>query len=120
MLALALNLLLVLQSPFILAPAFEWTTPVEHDFGDIPQGKPVNYLFKFKNTGDAPLQIENVRFTCSCTATEWTENPVLPGKEGSVNVTFDARKLGYFSKKITVFFMHQRKAEKLHIEGFVE
>ncbi len=119
----AFLLVVILFSPFSfseMSAAYVWATPTTYDFGDIPQGKPVSHEFKFKNTGDTPLQIENVRFTCSCTSTEWTETPVLPGREGVIKVGFDARKQGYFTKKITVFFTHKRKPEKLHIEGFVE
>ncbi len=116
---LVLSFLLPLSS-LDEAPAHVWTTPTTYDFGDLQHGKPVSHEFKFKNVSDAPIVIENVRFTCSCTSTEWTETPILPGKEGVVKVGFDARKKGYFIKKITVFFTHQRKAEKLHIEGFVE
>ncbi|MCU0348407.1 MAG: DUF1573 domain-containing protein, partial [Saprospiraceae bacterium] len=92
------------QSLLWATPTYEWTTPTTHDFGDLQLLKPATYDFKFKNTGDAPIVIDNVRSVCGCTATEWSETPVLPGKEGYVRVVFDARKAGYFNKKVTVFF----------------
>jgi Protein of unknown function (DUF1573) len=120
MITLALSFLFLLQTPAIVGPSHVWLSPTTYNFGDLEQGVPAHYDFKFKNTGDVPIQIENVRFVCSCTATEWTETPVMPGKEGFVKIEYDARKLGYFSKKITVFFTHLRKGEKLFVEGFVE
>ncbi len=114
------SLFLVIHSFIAVGPSHVWLSPTTHDFGDLEQGVPAYFDFKFKNTGDVPIQIENVRFVCSCTATEWTETPVLPGKDGFVKIEYDARKLGYFSKKITVFFTHLRKGEKLFVEGFVE
>lgn len=120
MFAVALCLIFLVQTTVTVGPAHVWLSPTTHDFGALKHGVPSTYDFKFKNTGDTPIQIENVRFVCSCTATEWTETPVLPGKEGFVRIEYDARKLGYFSKKITVFFTHLRKGEKLFVEGFVE
>ena len=35
-----------------------------HDFGKIPQGKPVSVEFKFTNTGDEPLIISNIERVC--------------------------------------------------------
>jgi hypothetical protein len=101
-------------------PQAAWISQTTHDFGDIKLSVPVKYDFRFKNTGDAPLIIDNVRSTCGCTGTDWEETPVPPGGEGTINVEYDARKPGYFYKKITVFFNGQRKGEKLHVEGFVE
>jgi len=120
MLNFVLPFFLFFQTSQADAPAFAWTTPTTHDFGDLTWNVPATYDFKYKNTGDEPLVIDNVRSVCGCTATEWTETPVAPGKEGFVQVVFDARKQGYFNKKVTVYFSHQKKGEKLFLEGFVE
>ncbi len=74
-----------------------------HDFGDIYQGDKVEHVFKFENTGTQPLIITNVQTTCGCTATDWPRDPVLPGKTGSIKVTFDsAGKYGRQNKIITI------------------
>lgn len=102
------------------APVMEWLTDVDHDFGDIAQGTPVAFDFKFSNLTDGPLTIDNVRTTCGCTASEWSEIPTLPDSSGMIHIVYDARKTGYFYKKIRVFFNGQRKGEMLTISGFVE
>jgi len=74
-----------------------------HDFGDIVQGDQVDYVFTFKNTGNQPLILSNVLVQCGCTATEWPREPVQPGKEGKISVSFDSSgKIGMQNKVITV------------------
>jgi hypothetical protein len=44
---------------------------MEHDFGKIPQGKPVYYYFEIVNAGTTPLKLDNVQASCGCTTPEW-------------------------------------------------
>ncbi|HND89627.1 MAG TPA: DUF1573 domain-containing protein, partial [Saprospiraceae bacterium] len=97
-----------------------WLTERDHDFGEIPQGRPVKFVFRYRNTSDAPLTLETVRTTCGCTAAEWTEGPVPPGGTGDISVEYDAYQGGTFKKKIRVFFHEQKKAEMLSIRGEVD
>lgn len=120
MLTLVLPIFLFFHPLSNEVPSFVWVSPTTHDYGDLKLNVPSEHVFTFKNTGDEPILIDNVRSICGCTATEWTETPVAPGKEGFVKVVFDARKEGYFYKKVTVYFNHQKKGEKLYLEGFVE
>lgn len=110
--------------PFLLISppesVIKWETETDYDFGDIIQGQPQSFDFKFTNLTDTPLTVDNVRTTCGCTATDWSEIPTLPDSTGSIHITFDARKSGYFYKKIRVFFHGQRKGEMLTISGYVE
>lgn len=96
-----------------------WTTETDHDFGEIPAGKPARFVFQFQNILDEPVVLQTVRTTCGCTAADWPEAPIEPGKSGDVVIEFDANKIGTFRKKITVFFDKQRKAETLWIRGEV-
>lgn len=98
----------------------EWISPLTHDFGDLKINIPVTHVFRFKNISERALTIDNVRSSCGCTASDWSDELVEPGKEGKLEIEFDARKAGYFQKKITVYFSGQRKGEKLTIEGYVE
>lgn len=43
---------------------------------------------EFSNTGDSPLVISNVRACCGTRVTEWTREPLLPGENGKISVSF--------------------------------
>jgi hypothetical protein len=75
----------------------------EYDFGEIEQGQVVNYVFKFKNTGKAPLVIENASASCGCTIPEWPHKPVNPGESGEIKVQFNSKgKVGIQNKAINI------------------
>jgi hypothetical protein len=74
-----------------------------HHFGEITAGQKVSYVFKFKNSGGSQLVITQVSGSCGCTVPEYSKNPVSPGGEGEIKVTFDSNgKSGMESKTITV------------------
>ena len=52
-------------------------TKTEHDFGSLPQGKPVTWEFEFTNLGKEPLVLENVSASCGCTTPSWTKEPLM-------------------------------------------
>lgn len=110
----------LLSLAFSSVAVVQWHTDTEHDFGDIPQGQAATHYFEFTNISADTMLIDNVRTTCGCTAPDWTYDPILPDSSSTIKVVFDAKKEGYFYKKITVFFSNQRKAEKLYIGGYVE
>lgn len=98
----------------------EWLAETTHDFGDIPHQKQARHIFTFRNISGEPLTIDNVRPSCGCTVPGWDNAAVPPDSIGTVSVEYDARDLGYFYKKIKVYFNGQRRAEVLYIEGWVE
>jgi len=76
---------------------------MKYDFGSAKQGDVVKHVFKFKNTGTAPLVISNIGVSCGCTTPEWTKDPVMPGKSGTITANFNtAGKLGVQNKVLTV------------------
>ncbi|MBC6611329.1 DUF1573 domain-containing protein [Hymenobacter sp. BT507] len=75
----------------------------KYDFGSVAQGDIVEHTFKFKNTGTAPLVISNIGVSCGCTTPDWTRDPVMPGKTGSVTAKFNsAGKMGMQNKVLTI------------------
>ncbi|MFL5730240.1 MAG: DUF1573 domain-containing protein [Cytophagaceae bacterium] len=73
------------------------------DFGDIKQGSIVSHIFKFKNSGNAPLIIKDVKSTCGCTIPEFSKGPIMPGAEGEISVTFNSLgKQGINNKSVQV------------------
>lgn len=76
-----------------------------HDFGDVLESDgPLSHSFVFKNVCDRPLVIHNVVSSCGCTTPVWTKEPILPGKEGRIDVTFTNDQGPYpFDKSLTVY-----------------
>ncbi len=60
------------------------------DFKDVKKGEIVHHKFEITNTGDNPLIISSVKPGCGCTVPEFTNEPILPGKKGFVNLKFDS------------------------------
>jgi hypothetical protein len=76
---------------------------VKHDFGDILQGKTVEFVFSFTNTGNLPLIVSNIFTTCGCTAPTWPREPVLPNGLSEIKIAFNSTgKIGVQNKVITI------------------
>ncbi len=97
----------------------KWDKTV-YDFKNIEQGKPVSIAFEFTNISDVPFIISNVRTSCGCTATNYTKEPVLPKKKSTITVTYNAAKVGYFQKSITVYANTPEQSYLLEIKGTVD
>lgn len=74
----------------------------EFDFGNHPQGKPITHEFFFTNTGSEPIVLESVKASCGCTTPDWSKEPVMPGKTGSVKAQYNMSREGTFRKSINV------------------
>ena len=90
-----------------------------HDFGRIPQGKPVRAVFRVFNAGDGPLVIYSVEPACGCTTALFTREAVMRGHWGSIVVTFDAVALHRFEKQIVVNSNSSTPVRVLYIRGEV-
>ncbi len=64
----------------------------EYNFGSIEEGQKVTHVFRFSNTGDAPLNIERVRSSCGCTVPRLSAEVLAPGDVGEVEAVFDSRR----------------------------
>lgn len=92
-----------------------------HDYGDIKEdGGMAESEFVFTNTGNQPLIINNVRATCGCTTPDWTREPILPGKTGSIKVGYNPKnRPGAFSKNVNIYSNSQPGVTVLTIKGNV-
>lgn len=94
----------------------------DYDFGTIKEnnGK-VSHTFLIKNTGSAPLVLTRVVAACGCTTPEYSTEPIAPGKEGKILVTFNpAGRPGQFVKTIAVYSNGKDGSYILRIKGVVE
>ncbi len=69
---------------------------------DIPYDSKEPFVFEFKNTGKEPVIITNVHTSCGCTAAEKPTEPVAKGKSSKIVVNYDTKRVGNFTKTITV------------------
>jgi len=100
------------------ASKIEWIQETR-DLGEIKHNVPVSVSFEFKNIGNAPLIIGNVKASCGCTTTYYPEKPIAPGELAKIEATYNAKTLGAFTKTITVFANTDEAAKKLYIKGVV-
>lgn len=92
----------------------------EHDFGSIAQGTPQETVFKFTNTGSAPLIITDAKSSCGCTVPDYPKNtPIAPGATGELLVKFNGSGQNQVTKTITVTANTEKGTELLRIKAFV-
>lgn len=92
---------------------------VDIDLGSLKQGAPKTIQFSFKNTGVEPLIINSVEPSCGCTDAQWPKKPIKQGKEGVIELTYDAKTPGIFMKTIDVIGNFEDGKVLLHIKGMV-
>jgi Protein of unknown function (DUF1573) len=90
----------------------------EHNFGQIPQGKPVYYTFEIVNTGAQALKLDDVHASCGCTTPEWSREPIAPGATAKIKVGYNAAAENYFEKSITITY-NTNQTKQLKISGTV-
>lgn len=91
-----------------------------YDFGEVSVKKGrVSHEFVFTNAGNKNLVIKDARADCGCTRPEYSDEPVAPGKEGKIKVTFVPNGKGYFSKKVTIVTNGKPAKARLVIKGEV-
>ena len=90
----------------------------EHDFGKIPQGKPVYYFFEIVNTGTTPLKLDNVQASCGCTTPEWNREAIAAGGTDKIKVGYNAAGEGNFEKYITITY-NGNQSKQIKIKGSV-
>ena len=96
---------------------------VTHDFGTFNEADgPQKCVFKFKNTVDAPLIINQAVASCGCTVPSYTKTPIKPGETGEIKVTYNGRGKfpGHFKKTITIYSNAETEMCRLYIEGVMK
>ena len=100
-------------------PVITFKTTV-HEYGEIYKGSDGSYNFVFTNTGKEPLILSKPRSSCGCTIPSWPKEPILPGEENKIRVTYNTSKLGAFNKSVTIYSNSKtKKTIVLRIKGKV-
>ncbi len=91
-----------------------------YDFGTINEGDIIEFSFRFKNTGNKPLEIADAKASCGCTVPEKPTAPIKPGEMGFIKVKFNSdRKPGEAHKSITVTSNAMPEFPELYLKGTV-
>src|SRR6478735_1400579 len=69
----------------------QWLDSVVN-FGNINMGEKIKVVFRFKNTGNKPLVLAEVKAGCGCTVPDYTKGAIAPGAQGEVTGAFDSNK----------------------------
>lgn len=89
------------------------------DYGQIIENENGERIFLFTNTGKAPLIISKVKTSCGCTVPTYPKTAILPGDTGEIAVSYDTKRVGPFTKTITVFSNADQPTKSLKIKGEV-
>jgi hypothetical protein len=89
------------KKPKPAKPMLKFTT-LEILRDSIPYDSKDLFIFEFKNNSKKPATIQGVQTSCGCTAAEKPTEPVQPGKKSKISVSYDTKRVGSFTKTITV------------------
>lgn len=91
----------------------------EIDYGTIEHNANGTRVFKFINTGEAPIVISNAKGSCGCTVPTYSKNVIAPGERGEVEVKYATNRVGKFTKTITLTSNASEPNKTLRIRGEV-
>jgi len=79
-----------------------WIDSTTQSLGNLKKDKEIEITWRFKNTGDKNLIVENVTASCGCTIPEKPEQPFAPGQEGIIKAKFNGSGSGSITKQVHV------------------
>lgn len=89
------------------------------DYGEIEQHSDRDKFVKFTNTGTEPLVITNARGSCGCTVPVWPKEPIMPGEEGEIKISYATNRLGKINKTVTITTNEGGKPHVIKVLGNV-
>ncbi len=89
------------------------------DYGKIDQNANSRKVFKFKNTGNAPLIIQKVKGSCGCVVLNYPKKPIMPNESSEIEITYNVLKKGRISRTVTVTSNAKQRIKILKIKGRV-
>lgn len=91
-----------------------------YDYGTIKAGSDGSCEFKFKNTGKEPLIISAAKGSCGCTVPTYPKEPIMSSQTGVIKVHYDTKRVGAFTKTVTINSNGKTDTKVLTIKGVVE
>jgi len=94
---------------------------ISHNYGSIKQDTKNTKIFKFTNTGNEPLIIEDAKGSCGCTVPQYPKEPIKPGETGEIEVVYSpGKQQGAQTKTITITANTNPITTTLNISANVE
>ena len=85
--------------------------------GEFPYREASSGSFTFTNTGKELWVIQDVVTSCGCLTVEYPKEPVRPGGQAVLQVTYRADHPGYFDKTLTVYSNAADSPLRLRVTG---
>ncbi len=90
------------------------------DFGTLKVKDVKTVTITFTNIGKKPLILDDVISSCDCTTVDWSKQPIMPGKKGTIKATYTAKQTGLISKRLTVLSNANTDRVILQLKGEVK
>lgn len=92
-----------------------------HDFGQVPQGAPVEFAFEVTNGGGAPLTLVDLRTACDCTAAIEGPRDLPTGARAAVRLRCDTSSTPGPQRRTVTLYSNdpQHRAQLLVLTGTV-
>ena len=90
------------------------------DYGEVEYGSDGKRQFTFTNTGNEPLIITSCKGSCGCTVPKCPTEPILPGETANIDVKYDTKRPGPFTKTITIRSNAGSSSKIVKIKGTVK
>jgi|GEM_PF-448682 len=87
------------------------------DYGTKVQNSDPIRKFPFTNEGSEPLVIQGAKGSCGCTVPRYPREPILPGESGEVEVRYDTKRIGPFTKTVRLTYNGSKDPIVLTITG---
>jgi hypothetical protein len=87
-----------------------------HDLGVLESGEIVLSTFVFTNIGEHNFIINRIEPGCGCIQVNFSETPINPGEEGTIEIQFDSS--GMFGKQFKSIEIHANFKEPKHLAIF--
>ncbi|MFT4697435.1 MAG: hypothetical protein ACI9SJ_000558 [Flavobacteriaceae bacterium] len=112
------GLVLQAQDKATTAGVFDFETEVI-DYGSIDYESDGTRTFTFTNRGRSPIIIADIKSSCGCTVPNYSKKPVMPGETSTIEVKYATKRVGAFSKTITINSNAFESRKALKIKGTV-
>jgi tetratricopeptide (TPR) repeat protein len=91
--------------------SFVTVSPTVQVAGEVTKGTLISKKFTVKNTGETPLELNNIEIPCECNTAVANKTSIAPGEMMEVKMTFDTTNYsGHTVKSVTLIFTNELKA----------